>query len=434
VKTFTESKEPKGYLDFRKYVINLKSIPPFWGNPPVDLPRIEDVVIRKVEEVLAPQPWSDDLGFWYFNRHDRSHIKRTICFLWQLQEFLKRKQIKLTPYESYILYIAALGHDLGMSPWPSELFDAYEKASRGKINTNKIRKFHGSAGASILEEILKPYIKKEDLRAVIGEIVSYHSGKAHILKPIIEIDGKEIRKAVLIALLRIADTMDAGRERLPGDEIIAQSIALASTCPDPFGTQFEHYMRRYLVLSCFCNSSEKEDNKEKGIILRVKKEFPNFIVENPEGKRGKSVTITGEKAFLGLLKEFAKELGLPENYNELKDEYPNLKWNDLEKTAKIRTSNRLLETQIGLKIPWEVEFIGDPKGVIPNLWQKDAKAWRERFDKEPHVIEKLLDTNFSIQEDSKTKDQSININHSVIIGGKVEHSIIIIGDKNKVKK
>lgn len=388
-KAFKKLKKPEEYYyEFRKYVkeqlIKDKSVPSSWKTLCICLDKIEEKIEKKLEEVLAPRLGSNNLGFWYFNRHNFKHIKRTIGFLWELQEFLKTKQVELTPCELYTLYFAALFHDIGMSVWNLELIEAYENVF-GEINRKKIRKFHGPAGTSILEEILKHYIPKF-LLVVIGEIASYHSGEVscNINESVINIDGEKIRRDMLIALLRIADTMDAGEERLPSDEIIAQAIALASTHPKLFRTQFEHYMRRDLVLSCVCN--------KEGIILSVRREFSNSKITRLKRVKEGSVTITGKRVFLGLLKEFAKELGLPKNYNDLKNKYPDLEWSDLEKTAKIKASNQLLKKQIGLEIPWKVELRGNDKGIISKWlkWEKMAKNLKKYFDnKKLHLIKKF---------------------------------------------
>ena len=364
--------EKENFREFRDKVMDL-NLPPSWGNSKVDLSRIENEINEKMANVIAPREFPD-LGFWYYNKHDRDHIKRVINYLW---EILKKKKIKLRDPEYYLLYIAAYGHDLGMTIWDDSLKKAYERALGRKMDTSLMRKAHGVASGNIIEDILKPYIKNPEVLGVIREIVGYHCGEIENIEDLTKeriIDGKKIRIGLLIALLRIADTMDADEQRLPDEEIIATSLALSSTC-EPFQGQFEHYMRRKIIESCHY---EKE-----GIVLRVRWGFRNFVVKSPKGKKGKSITITGKDVFLGVLGEFGKELGPPENLN-------NLDWNKLEDVYKKQVSNKLLN-QYRQEIPWRVEFSGHPDDVISVEWELKAKEKRKSYDEEkPHPIEELL--------------------------------------------
>ena len=367
---------------FRDKVIDLNLLPS-WGNSKVDLLRIENEINDKMANVIVPREFPD-LGFWYYNKHDRDHIKRVINYLW---EILKKKRIKLRDHEYYLLYIAAYGHDLGMTIWDDSLKEVYERALGKRMDTSLMRKAHGVAGGNILEEILEPYIKNPEIRGAIKEIVSYHCGEIPDIAKVPRertIDRKKIRIGLLIALLRIADTMDAGEQRLPDEEIIATSLALSSTC-EPFQGQFEHYMRRKIIESCHYDKCDKME----GIVLTIRQGFRNFEIKSPAGKKGKSICVTGKDAFLGVLEEFGKELGSPENLDELKKEFPDLAWNKLENVWEKQTSNRLLE-KYNLKIPWIVKFSGHPSEAIPVKWKLKAKEKREKYDEEPHPIEIFL--------------------------------------------
>ena len=368
-----------GFMEGWKESFEKFNLPSSWGSPKADLWRIEKEIDEKMANVIAPREFPD-LGFWYYNRHDIDHIKRVIGYLY---EILKTRKIKLRPHEQYLLYLAAYGHDLGMTIWNDSLKEAYERALGRKMDTFLMRKTHGVASGNIIEDILKPYIKNPEALGVIREIVSYHCGEIENIEDLTKeriIDGKKIRIGLLIALLRIADTMDAGEQRLPDEEIIATSLALSSTC-EPFQGQFEHYMRRKIIESCHY---EKE-----GIVLRVRRRFCNFEVKSPAGKKGKSICVTGKDAFLGVLEEFGKELGSPENLDELEEKFPDLAWDKLEDVWKKQTSNRLLE-KYKLKIPWIVDFFGHPYGAIPVNWESKAEKKRKGYDKDPHPIEELL--------------------------------------------
>ena len=368
-----------GFMEGWKESFEKFNLPSSWGSPKADLWRIEKEIDEKMANVIAPREFPD-LGFWYYNRHDIDHIKRVIGYLY---EILKTRKIKLRPHEQYFLYLAAYGHDLGMTIWNDSLKEAYERALGRKMDTFLMRKTHGVASGNIIEDILKPYIKNPEALGVIREIVSYHCGEIENIEDLTKeriIDGKKIRIGLLIALLRIADTMDAGEQRLPDEEIIATSLALSSTC-EPLQGQFEHYMRRKIVETCHCN--------KEGILLKVRSRFKKFVVKSPVGKKGKSICVTGKDAFLGVLEEFGKELGSPENLDELEEKFPDLAWDKLEDVWKKQTSNRLLE-KYKLKIPWIVDFFGHPYGAIPVNWESKAEKKRKGYDKDPHSIETLL--------------------------------------------
>ncbi|MEW6607060.1 MAG: HD domain-containing protein [bacterium] len=362
------------YEVFQKNMRKVK-LPSSWGSPDSNLERIEKGIEKKMKEVSHSE--SEDLGFWYFNSHDVDHIKRVIGFLYEL---MNNKKFLIEDHEQYILYLAAYGHDLGMTDWDLPLKEAYEKVLKKKINTQESRKLHGPAGADILDEILAPFITERSVRHVIEEIASYHSGNVD-KKEDYFIDGKRIRRNLLIALLRIADLMDADEKRLPGKEIIGKCIALASTCPNPIRSQFEHYMRRNIVLSC------KWDNK--GIELQLQREFQNFDITSPVFSKGEAVTVSGKEAFLGLLKEFTKEFGLPQKFEELTERYQDLDWNQLITMSNKGISNKLLSK--GQKISWRVRFIGNPERVTPVIarWTQKAEGYRQRFDENPHPIEQI---------------------------------------------
>jgi len=76
--------EEGNFKQLRDQVMGL-NLPPSWGNPIVDLPRIEKAIDRKMASVVAPREFPD-LGFWYYNKHDTDHIKRVIGYLCEVLE------------------------------------------------------------------------------------------------------------------------------------------------------------------------------------------------------------------------------------------------------------------------------------------------------------------------------------------------------------
>ena len=367
----------KEFDDFRKKVTTAQ-LEGFWGNPQSDLSRIEEQVKEIMKYFPATKEYPD-LGFWTYNLHDIEHIQRTIAYI---QQIITNNRIWLSKYERYLLYIAAYGHDLGMSLWNNDLEQAYEEMLEKRLDTEKVRKYHALAGSNLLEKILKPYIADAEIREVIKATVAYHSGHIEDAQELREeeVKGQNIRKGLLIALLRLADTMDANEKRLPDDEIIYTSLALASTLP-VFRNQVQHYLRRKITIECKC--------KEEGLIeLKVRRGFKNCKVSSPPGKRGQSQIVSGKEAFLGVLEEFGKELGPPENLEELKEKVRDLSWQGLEKTWKNPISARLFELY-GLKFRWQVTFLGHENDPIPELkkWEREADTKRRKFDQDPHPVE-----------------------------------------------
>ncbi len=176
--------------------------------------------------------------------------------------------------------------------------------------------------------------------------------------------------------------MDANEERLPDEEIIFTSLALASTIP-VFRNQVQYYLRRKITVDCKCN--------KKGVIgLKVRRDFKNYKVSSPPGKRGRSQTVSGKEAFLGVLEEFGKELGPHGNLKELKEDYHDLPWEDLEETWENPTSGRLFELY-GIKIRWQITLIESEDDSIRELkmWERNAETKRAKFDKHPHPVEIL---------------------------------------------
>jgi hypothetical protein len=363
------------FLDMQQKVHNAKEVPAGWGNRSFGIEMIEDFINKEMESFAAPTD-DDDLGFWYFNAHDQQHIKRVIGFIFQL---IERKKIEIQDYQLYLLYIAAYGHDLGMAFWSSDLRESYEKILGYRLDTGKRRGLHNRAGAYKLEDILVPYITNPTVRATIEQIVDSHSGDLGNVIDTAEIDREPINLSLLIALLRIADIMDAGVERLPSVDIVAKCLALASTCPKPFLNQCEHYLRRHITLECEVQSGGM-------IVLKIRNDFDKLSIETPCFGKGEKQSVQGTDAFLGVIGEFVQHLGEPINYQDVKAEYNDLNWASITKFAKNPISKSLLGKS-GIEIPWRIEKTGPRMPVIPPQWTNEGEKCRKRFDNQPPPIE-----------------------------------------------
>lgn len=371
------------FCSFQKEIQKAK-LPKGWDVARNAIEIIEERV-REQMDYFAAHLRSDDGGFWYFNRHDNRHIKRVIGFIYDV---IQNGSISLSSVEKFIIYLAAYGHDLGMTPWNLNLKEAYEKALGRPINIKATREKHMVASGYILEDILRDYIRVKRKFSLVSEIASYHEGDVD-LNGGKEVDG--VRRNLLIALLRIGDRLDAGEERLPLSDIMAQCLALASTHPDPFAHQLEHYMRRYLVAGVKCKKAERR------ITIEIERAFENWQLESPVIAKGKKRISSGRKAFVGVLQEFARELGLPANFDQLTRDFPDLNFNEVEKKAKDQIANKLLN-QYGLEFSWEIKpRRGHREKLFAPRWIGDATGHRARFDEEPDPIEKELDQRRGVQ-------------------------------------
>jgi hypothetical protein len=360
----------------------------------------------------------DTWGFWLYNKHDYEHVCHVAINMFKLINQIGRE---LSTMEEISAYIAALGHDLAMGEPDRDLIDAY---CDGIGTADKWRKHHPISGVYFLQRILegwKGFTNDFDSKIFeIEEIASQHSGE------ISDINTTD-NKAYLIALLRIADLMDAAEDRLPSEDIIAEVIALSSTIGEPFLTSINHYLRRFMIAGV---SLQRENNKFPTIELTVK----NLLMvdlKTPAGKFGREEIISAKKAFNGILEEFSGELGIPDNWDSIK------KTGSLTLPKETNTSNSILK-KYGTQINWSINLVGAEVKAHNTIqrWKTKANNRRKYFDKEFHPleIEKMnndpyclffepLDFNRFPEILMDTEDEKGKINVSFVVGsGKYKHS------------
>jgi hypothetical protein len=135
----------------------------------------------------------------YFNDHGVDHIKMVVDRISKIITNFKsiEKDFKLTPYETFILLIAANLHDAGHLIASRE-----EHAIKGK-------------------ELLSRFDKTKSLldtneRRIIGDIAKSHGGKDDPIGKLLHEDhlsGKKIRPRLLAAILRLADELAEDKTR-----------------------------------------------------------------------------------------------------------------------------------------------------------------------------------------------------------------------------
>ena len=172
----------------------------------------------------------------YFTSHDLNHSIRVIRYLYDLSCCNKGKPLSIE--ELYVLLAAAYLHDIGMQcdvPDVQHVCDLYiEKGEEGytQDQQKKIREKHGELAAAWIEYAFNPNARETDLlRAIktiphefvpaVMNVVRYHTGSDVMKCPksFETRQGKEGRMLLLSLLLRFADELDIGRDRINIDTV-----------------------------------------------------------------------------------------------------------------------------------------------------------------------------------------------------------------------
>lgn len=328
--------------------------------------------------ILSPKE-TDDLGFWYYNRHDFSHIERVMSFLEAIT-----KGITLNSLEYYILYLAAMGHDVGMSIPEIDVKKAYAKIFRKqKLNTTKFwRQIHAFRSGQVINNILKPYVDgfyfTESLKAAIEEISSTHSRMETSGRIEIRVGDCSfvVRRGLLCGLLRIADLCDNDKRRLPEVDIVAKVLALSALEGEPYLTSVEHYLRRYLIREVIART---EDGEIK-ILVTLDNMWRHLKINVPNN----SGEIVAEEALYRILEEFVKELGVPHN----KDWLVKHTAIDVENIISREAISKELLNEEGVQVQWVVQFMGpisqlEKSDEIIRWETKAEKYFDEYIEKKP---------------------------------------------------
>ena len=294
----------------------------------------------------------DDTDVYYYNKHDFDHIKRVCRYVGKLIQALS---LELNVDELLTLFFATVGHDVAMCEVAPERIMSYvEKWGRNPTG-DEWRRMHGHESARIIREYMKNETRGSDIIAKTVERIEepvlaiiWNHGEEDEENIKVE-EENNIRTPLLLALLRIADTCDATYKRLPYSSVIGWVIARAAVRGEPYIKQIEHYLRRLI-----CSKVElgKGGSGDKAIIsIHIYSNFRECrIMPLKEVKFSlHKEPITGEEAFEGLLSEFEKELGPPNNINNMES---------LNAEYEKQISSKLLE-KYGKKLEYKILFEGD---------------------------------------------------------------------------
>jgi len=147
--------------------------------------------------------------FKYYTVHSEGHSEAVIKILDKLTE-----GVNLSEYENFLLKCGAWLHDIGMLMREGE--DIYNPEV-----CNRIREEHHKRSAEYIRERWRKIGLSDETEATIIQWICYaHSSKVDINKVPEEthIPGENVRTRFLAALLRLADALDCGKNRLPPED------------------------------------------------------------------------------------------------------------------------------------------------------------------------------------------------------------------------
>ncbi|MCW7069216.1 MAG: tetratricopeptide repeat protein [Methanophagales archaeon] len=147
--------------------------------------------------------------FRYYTVHSVGHSEAVIKILNELTE-----GVNLSEYENFLLKCGAWLHDIGM------LMREGEDINNPEI-CNRIREEHHKRSAEHISKHWREIGLSDETEATIIQWICYaHSSKEDINKVPEEIHAasENVRTRFLAALLRLADALDCGKNRLPPEE------------------------------------------------------------------------------------------------------------------------------------------------------------------------------------------------------------------------
>lgn len=150
--------------------------------------------------------------FRFYNRHGPSHSQK----VWDLiKKILESRNGVLSEYELFLDEAAAWCHDLGMIKGKDENFDDPKVCE-------EVRKTHHERILKYISEHWKELsLSSEPEALLLANICWAHSSKVKLSdlkekeKILVGENVEEVRTRFLGALLRLADALDAGKDRLP---------------------------------------------------------------------------------------------------------------------------------------------------------------------------------------------------------------------------
>jgi hypothetical protein len=170
----------------------------------------------------------------WFTDHGPRHSRRVAEYAEQLTQLPIREATKLRLLERYILYVAALMHDMGMQ----DLRGAGKPLGElGPEDFQQVRHQHADKSSERLLAEGRRFGLPDDDRLIEvvafvarGHGTSYYRDSVKVLSTRTSVRGQEVRGPLLAALLLMADELDLHYERtspLPDDQAELSPISLA---------------------------------------------------------------------------------------------------------------------------------------------------------------------------------------------------------------
>jgi hypothetical protein len=186
---------------------------------------LADLISEYAESLLAQESLSS------FTDHSSKHSWRLIRII----DTLIENRVSLEPYEALILFGTAFLHDISLTS-PGAILLPEQKA-RGWYEA-ELRQHHGSYSARYLRAVMVSTLTGErnpnservrqnlDLLEGIARICEFHTASSYEESAPVAPSDRLARIQVLSAIFVLADTLDAGSERVRTPDVIRSTMPL----------------------------------------------------------------------------------------------------------------------------------------------------------------------------------------------------------------
>jgi WD40 repeat protein len=200
-------------------------------------------LVRSLHQIRSAvhQLWNFQPLVRDFTEHNLAHAVRVIRYLDQLLACNRKEALSIE--ELYVLLAAAYLHDIGMQCDVKEVQQAcgldFDKGAEGytRKQQNQIREKHGELMAAWIEHAFEPEARETDLLSaiksiprklvpVVIDVAHHHTGPDVMECPehFATSRGGKQRRLFLALLLRLADELDIGEDRIKIDTVLQFSL------------------------------------------------------------------------------------------------------------------------------------------------------------------------------------------------------------------
>ena len=203
--------------------------------------RLNNTQIRLFANLKAAvsKIWQGDRNVKSYTDHGIPHCEDIFVYLGRLLPLAHKK---LEPKEAFVLFAAVYLHDIGMQNNDQEIFNSLnldiKNTTQGKYNIREqkiIRENHHRISAAWIKKAIKgkcldlsPIVKEfgATLPGAIVEVVLYHAKEDYLKCESRYRLDPDIRLKLLVMLLRLADELDIGSNRIDIEEVRRQNLDL----------------------------------------------------------------------------------------------------------------------------------------------------------------------------------------------------------------